>query len=119
VYSKRFSAGEGVPADAKALNFVDQLDKFAGGPWEAQTIVSAPWHEAVYIYAQAVKDANSLDSDKVQAALEKMRNYPGTGIYTTYSFGTGERNGFQASDLTIVYAAEVQKGVYKRPPNAP
>ncbi|MCC7107252.1 MAG: ABC transporter substrate-binding protein, partial [Chloroflexi bacterium] len=40
VYSRRFSAGDGAPADARALNFVDQLDRFASGSWEAQTIVS-------------------------------------------------------------------------------
>ena len=38
--------------------------------------------------------------------------------YTTYTFGPNERNGFQVGDLAIVYAADEQHGLYRRPNNA-
>ena len=63
--------------------------------------------------------AGSDDSAKVQAALESLRSYPANGIYTTYTFGPNDRNGFEVGDLTIVYAAEEQHGLYRRPNNAP
>ena len=54
--------------------------------------------------------AGSDDSSRVQAALESVREYPANGIYTTYTFGPNDRNGFQARDLVIVYAADERHG---------
>jgi branched-chain amino acid transport system substrate-binding protein len=118
VYSRRFSFSDSQPADPKARDFIGKLDAEFGPNWTAQTVVSAPWYEALNLYAEAVNRAGSDDSAKVQAALEGLQNYPASGIYTTYSFGPNERNGFQAKDLAIVYAADEQHGLYRRPPNA-
>jgi branched-chain amino acid transport system substrate-binding protein len=118
VYARRFSYSDSQPADPKARDFIGRLDAEFGTSWSAQTVVSAPWYEALNLYAEAVTRAGSDDSAKVQAALESLRDFPASGIYTTYSFGPGERNGFQARDLTIVFAADEQRGLYRRPPNA-
>lgn len=118
VYSRRFSFSDTEPADPKAVEFIAKLDAEFGTNWSAQTIVSAPWYEALYLYAEAVRRAGSDESAKVQAALESLREYPANGIYTTYSFGPNERNGFQAKDLVIVYAADERHGLYRRPNDA-
>jgi branched-chain amino acid transport system substrate-binding protein len=119
VYSRRFSFSDRQPADPKARDFIGKLDAEFGANWSAQTVVSAPWYEALYLYAEAVRRAGSDDSAKVQAALESLQDYPANGIYTTYTFGPNERNGFQARDLAIVFAADEQHGLYRRPNNAP
>lgn len=119
VYAKRFSFSGRVQADARSRDFVDKLDAEYGPGWTAQTVVSAPWYEAVYLYAEAVTRAGSEESGRVQQALESLREFPANGIYTTYSFGPELRNGFQADDLTVVFAAEEQHGVYRRPDDAP
>lgn len=119
VYSRRFSSTESQPADQKARDFIARLDAEYGPSWTAQTVVSAPWYEAIYLYAEAATRAGSDDSARVQTALEGLQSFPANGIYTAYSFGPTERNGFQASDLTIVFAAEEQHGIYRRPANAP
>jgi branched-chain amino acid transport system substrate-binding protein len=119
VYSRRFSFADGQPADQRARDFIARLDAEYGASWTAQTVVSAPWYEALYLYAEAAARAGSDDSAKVQAALESLREFPATGIYTTYTFSPTERNGFQARDLVIVFAAEEQHGLYRRPGNAP
>jgi branched-chain amino acid transport system substrate-binding protein len=118
VYARRFTYTDGQPADPKARDFIGRLDAEFGTSWSAQTVVSAPWYEALNLYAEAVTRAGSDESAKVQAALESLRDFPASGIYTTYSFGPSERNGFQARDLTIVFAADEQRGLYRRPPNA-
>lgn len=119
VYSRRFSFSDAQPADGRAREFIAKADAEFGTSWTAQTVVSAPWYEALYLYAEAVKRAGSDDSAKVQAALEGFREYPANGIYTSYTFGPNERNGFQKQDLALVYAAEEQHGLYRRPANAP
>jgi branched-chain amino acid transport system substrate-binding protein len=119
VYSRRFSFNESQPADPRAREFIAKLDAEYGSGWTAQTVVSAPWYEALHLYAEAVRRAGSDESAKVQAALESLQGYPANGIYTTYTFGPNERNGFQVGDLAIVYAAEEQHGLYRRPNNAP
>lgn len=119
VYSRRFSFSDSQPADDRSREFIARLDAEFGTSWSAQTVVSAPWYEALYLYAEAVKRAGSDDSARVQAALEGLKAYPANGIYTTYTFGPNERNGFQQQDLAIVYAAEEQHGLYRRPANAP
>src|SRR4029079_14577713 len=112
VYSRRFSFSEAQPADGRAREFVARLEAECETGWTAQTVVSAPWYEALYLYSEAVKRAGSDDSAKVQAALEGLKEYPANGIYTTYTFGPNERNGFQKQDLAVVYAAEEQHGLY-------
>ena len=119
VYSRRFSFSDSQPADPRAQTFVAKLDAEFGSGWTAQTVVSAPWYEALYLYAEAVRRAGGDESPKVQAALESLKEYPANGIYTSYTFGPDERNGFQARDLVVVYAAEEQHGLYRRPANAP
>lgn len=119
VYSKRFSQSDAAPADGRSREFIEKLDAEYGPGWTAQTVVSAPWYEAVYLYAEAVNRAGSDDPAKAQQALEGLKDFPANGIYTTYSFGPDLRNGFQADDLTVVFAAEEQHGVYRRPNDAP
>lgn len=119
IYSKRFSRSDSASADARSREFIEKLDAEYGPSWTAQTIVSAPWYEAVYLYAEAVTRAGTDDSAKVRQALEGLKDFPSNGIYTSYSFGSDLRNGFQADDLTLVFAAEEQHGVYLRPNDAP
>lgn len=119
VYARRFSFSDSAPADPRGREFVEKLDAEYGSGWTAQTVVSAPWYEAVYLYAEAATRAGSVDSARVQSALESLRDFPANGLYTTYSFGPDQRNGFQAEDLAIVYAAEEKHGLYRRPNDAP
>jgi branched-chain amino acid transport system substrate-binding protein len=119
IYSRRFSFSDAAPAAAPSREFVEKLDAEYGTDWSAQTVVSAPWYEAVYLYAEAVTRAGSDDSAKVQQALEAIQGFPANGIYTTYTFGPEQRNGFQTEDLAVVFAAEERHGLYRRPNDAP
>lgn len=119
VYSRRFSFAEGAPAHSGAREFVAKLDAAYGTNWSAQTVVSAPWYEAVYLYAEAVRRAGTDDPEKVKAALEGLDRFPANGIYTTYSFSPTNRNGFQKEDLVVVFAAGEEHGLYRRPADAP
>ncbi|MBI4493975.1 MAG: ABC transporter substrate-binding protein [Chloroflexi bacterium] len=119
VYSRRFSFTESAPTPAGAREFVARLDATFGKEWSAQTVVSAPWYEAVYLYAEAVKRAGTDDPEQVKRALEGLDKFPANGIYTTYSFSPTNRNGFQQEDLVVVYAAGEEHGLYRRPPDAP
>ncbi len=119
VYVRRFTYAPGSPKDPKAVEFVSKLDRDYGTSWDAQTVVSAPWYEMVYLYAEAVKRAGTDDPQKVKAELEKLSNYPSQGIYTTYSFSPDNHNGFKGDDLTVVYAAREDHGFYERPEDAP
>ncbi len=118
-YSRRFSFSDSAPADARSREFVEKLDAEYGPDWSAQTVVSAPWYEAIYLYAEAVNRAGSDEPAKVQQALEGIQGFAGNGIYTTYTFGPELRNGFQQTDLTVVYAAGERHGLYRRPNDAP
>jgi branched-chain amino acid transport system substrate-binding protein len=119
VYSRRFSFSNAAPADPAAKAFVAKLDATFGTRWTAQTVVSAPWYEAVNVYAEAVKRAGTDEPDKVKTALEGLKDFPASGIYTTYSFSPTNRNGFQKEDLAVVLAAGEEHGLYRRPEDAP
>lgn len=119
VYSRRFSFSEGAPAHTPSKAFVAKLDAAYGTQWTAQTVVSAPWYEAVHLYAEAVRRAGTDEPEKVKTALEGLQSFPANGIYTTYSFSPSERNGFQQQDLVVVFAAGEEHGLYRRPADAP
>ncbi len=119
VYVRRFTFVSGGSKDSKAAEFVAKLDQEYGTSWDAQTVVSAPWYEMVYLYAEAVKRAGTDDPAKVKQELERMRDFPSRGIYTTYSFSPDNHNGFNGADLTVVYAAREKHGFYERPQDAP
>jgi branched-chain amino acid transport system substrate-binding protein len=119
VYVRRFTFVAGQPRDPNASDFVAKLDREYGTAWDAQTVVSAPWYEMVYLYAEAVNRAGTDNPDRVKAELEKLNGFPSRGIYTTYSFSADNHNGFNGADLTVVYAAREDHGFYERPQDAP
>lgn len=67
-----FEIGSGIPAAkyAPAKDFYDKYAKKYGKPLEAGH-GPAPSYDAVYILAEAIERAGTLDADKLVAALEK------------------------------------------------
>ncbi|MEJ2716123.1 MAG: ABC transporter substrate-binding protein [Deltaproteobacteria bacterium] len=67
-----FPIGSSLPLKKvpKTVEFQKKLRKMLGGPPDAAAVISSGY-DAVYILRDAIERANSLDPDKIVAALEK------------------------------------------------
>jgi branched-chain amino acid transport system substrate-binding protein len=71
-------------------------------------------YDAVKLIEHAVKTAGSTDPAAIQAVLEKTQNLK--GVYSTYSWGPKERNGFPDSGIVMNRANTFKEGSFERAP---
>jgi branched-chain amino acid transport system substrate-binding protein len=71
-------------------------------------------YDTVKIIEHAVKKAGSTDPAAIQKALEETKNLE--GVYATYSWGPGQRNGFPDSNMAVNVANTFKEGSFKLAP---
>jgi branched-chain amino acid transport system substrate-binding protein len=72
-------------------------------------------YDAVKILEHAIKKAGSTDPAAVQKALEETQGLE--LVYTTYSWGPDDRNGFPDEDIVINLANTFTDGGFKKAPH--
>jgi branched-chain amino acid transport system substrate-binding protein len=71
------------PITPKAKSFIESYHKTYSVPRIASPVSAAQGYDAVYIFAAAVKQAQSRDTRKIKEALEDLRD-PVEGVITTW-----------------------------------
>ncbi len=71
------------PITPKSKSFIESYHKAYGVSRIASPVSAAQGYDAVYIFSAAIKQAQSLDSQKIKLALEDLRD-PVEGVITTW-----------------------------------
>ncbi len=111
--STTFGADGKLPERTQAL--VDKVRPKLGG---AEIDVLFWWiamgYDTVKIIEHAAKTAGSFEPAAIQKALENTKEF--RGVYTTYSWGPTERNGFPDSNMAMNVANTFKDGSFKLAP---
>jgi branched-chain amino acid transport system substrate-binding protein len=101
-----FEMGSGVFSDkvAKSKVFAEAYEKRWGGPVEAGHGIS-PAYESVYLLAEAIARAGSLDADAIVAALEKTDR---AGVMGRIKFDEGHQVVYDMDPAKAAVAAVLQ-----------
>jgi len=72
-------------------------------------------YDTVKLVEHAVKTAGSTEPAAIEKAFENTKNFP--GVYATYSWGPGERNGYPAQAVVMNLAGSFKDGAYRAAPH--
>jgi branched-chain amino acid transport system substrate-binding protein len=102
------------PAPEPVRNYVARQMRIYGDKLSGSVNISALWDDALKLTFEAVKRANSTQGDALKASLEKTRDFK--GLISTYSFSESRHDGFDARDITIAFATNVDRHIRRRIP---
>jgi branched-chain amino acid transport system substrate-binding protein len=71
-------------------------------------------YDSMKLIAEAAKRADSLDPERIKAAIEGMTGYE--GVYGTYAWSATERNGFPDNGMMMNAADTFKEGSYQAAP---
>lgn len=103
------------PAPEGVRNYVSRQMKIYGDKLSGSVNISALWDDALRITFEAVKRAGNTQGDSLKAAFEETRNFQ--GLISTFSFSKTNHDGFDAKDITIAYATNVDRHIRRRIPS--
>lgn len=111
--STTYGADGKVPERTQAL--IEKMrSKLGGGEIDLTFWWVAMGYDTVKVIEHAVKIAGSSDPAAVQKALEGTNAFP--GVFATYTWGPGERNGFPDSSMVVNAANTFKDGSFKLAP---
>jgi branched-chain amino acid transport system substrate-binding protein len=114
--TKNFTFNQKNPLPARAKKYMDEITKRYGVNRSSILSNSAHSYDAIYIYAQAVQKAGSVEKMKVKAAMENLR-YKGLTAETVFS--PSDHEALDAKDMTMAYSAGwIPEGAFSRPDDA-
>ena len=111
--TKNFTFNNQNPLPTAANRFMDEVIRRHGLNRSSILSNSAHWYDAVYIYAEAVKTAKSIEKEKVKAAMENLRY---RGITAEIAFSPTDHEALETKDMTMAYSAGwIPEGSFSRP----
>jgi len=111
--TKNFTFNQKNPLPVRAKRYMDEITKRYGLNRSSILSNSAHSYDAMYIYAQAVKKAGTVEKTKVKAAMENLR-YQGLTAETVFS--PSDHEALDASDMAMAYSAGwIPEGAFNRP----
>lgn len=102
------------PAPEPVRNYVARQMRIYGDKLSGSVNISALWDDALKLTFEAVKRANSTQGDALKASLEQTRDFK--GLISSYSFSQSRHDGFEARDITIAFATNVDRHIRRRIP---
>jgi branched-chain amino acid transport system substrate-binding protein len=113
VVIKHFTFNNKNPLPDKSKRFMDELTKRYGLNRSSFLPTSAQFYDTVYVYAKAVGMAQSTQTEKVKASLEKL-SYE--GLTSNFVFTPKDHEGVEIKELTLGYSAGmIPEGALSRP----
>ena len=111
--TKNFTFNQKNPLPVQAKRYMDEITKRYGVNRSSLLPNSAHSYDAMYIYAQAVRNAGSIEKTKVKAAMENLRY---EGLTAEFVFSPSDHEALDAKDMAMAYSAGwIPEGAFSRP----
>jgi branched-chain amino acid transport system substrate-binding protein len=76
-YLKAYTYTETEKPAEKQVAYVRKLLSYPETKGQEPNAAVSPFYDAIYVYKWAIESAKSIEADKVKAAMETLKDYPG------------------------------------------